>query len=215
MVDLKRRQALGLIASTATLLPAQAVIAGSAKNKPQVAATLKDPDLINPTYPWARVLTDEELVTLAALCDMIIPADGESPAASAAGVQHYINEHVSAPYDQHRADLVEVRGGIIWLNCEAGARFCKPFAALSVNQKSAICDDICRLDPARPQFHHGAHFFNKIRNMTAAGYFTTAKGMAYVGYVGNKPMLEFPPPPGAVLNKLGLEKINEAFSRKS
>ena len=207
-LTMSRRQALGLIASTAAAAP---IMAGAVPALPQQKAvpkplpTLRDPNLLNPEFPWALLLDAVELATLSALCDVIIPADAESPAASALGAQNYINEHVSAPYDKNRADLIEVRGGIVWLNSESETRFGKPFASLSSSQQINICDDIHWAYTAKPEFRYAARFFGKVRNMTASAYFTTRKGMAYVGYVGNVPMQHFPPPPKEVLKKLGLD----------
>lgn len=209
---IKRRQALGLIATSATVLPAQAVLGTSDTSKPRPLPNLKDADLKNPAYPWSLTLSEKELRTLSALCDMIIPADAEAPAASALGVPQYINEHVSAPYAQHKADLIEVRGGLVWLDGECQRRFSQTFASLNPSQKKVICDELSMPSADQPQ--HAAAFFSKVRNMTAAGYFTTRQGMAWVGYIGNTPSLEFPPPPAATLKKLGLESVNKRFVRK-
>lgn len=210
---INRRQALGIIATSATVLPAQAVLGASDKplsqSQAQPLQNLKDPDLNKPVYPWALTLSEKELRTLSALCDMIIPADAESPAASALGVPQYINEHVSAPYEQHKADLIEIRGGLAWLDGESQRRFSQIFTSLNPSQKMAICDDLSKPNGDLP--HHAAAFFGKIRNMTAAGYFTTRQGMVWVGYIGNTPSVEFPPPPAATLKKLGLESVNKRF----
>ena len=48
--------------------------------------TPTDPDLIHPTPgTWPRLLSDNELATIAVLCDTIIPADEKSPSASTVG----------------------------------------------------------------------------------------------------------------------------------
>lgn len=166
--------------------------------------TPTDPDLVNPRAPWTRLLTAGELATLSALCDMIIPADEKSPAASAVGVPAYINEYVSAPYDWAERALVRVRGGLVWLDVESGKRFEKPFVQLTVAQRTAICDDICYQPTAKPEFKPGARFFNEIRNLTQSGFYTSDAGMKDLGYVGNVPLAKFDGPPPEVLRKLGL-----------
>ena len=45
-----------------------------------------DPNLRAKIIPWERVLSEAEMKTVTALCDVIIPADDKSPAASAVGV---------------------------------------------------------------------------------------------------------------------------------
>ena len=104
--------------------------------------TPADPDLIRPKPHWDNILTADELATLAVLCDIIIPADDRSPAASTVGAHNYINEHVSAPYDGQRRDLITVRGGLVWLDTESGKRFGKRFRDASAAQQIAICEDI-------------------------------------------------------------------------
>lgn len=215
-LTLSRRGALRLIATTAASVPvfgcSERVVneADTLTSVPTQAQPLSrsatDPDLNNPTVHWEFVLDEFELTTLASLCDMIIPADEFSPSASSLGAHHYINEHVSAPYDNNKADLVMVRGGIVWLNSESSRRFNKTFVELNAQQQTDICDDIQWEKTAKPQYRMGARFFEKIRNLTATAFYTTEQGMADIGYVGNKPSVNFDGPPAEVLSRLGLEQ---------
>ena len=166
--------------------------------------TASDPDLLRPKKDWPRKLLAGEMVTVSALCDMIIPADAKSPSASTVGVPAYINEHVSAPYDGNARDLVRVRGGLSWLNLEGEKRFGKRFAKLTHDQKTQICDDICYLPKAKPEFQQGARFFALMRNLTATGFYTTDEGMKDIGYMGNVALPKWDGPPPEVLKHLGL-----------
>ena len=166
--------------------------------------TASDPDLLRPKKDWPRKLNATELATLAALCDMIIPADEKSPSASKVGAPAYINEHVSAPLENNARDLVRVRGGVSWLNLESQKRFGKVFTGLTNAQKTAICDDICYAPKAKPEFLTGARFFSLVRNLTATAFYTTDEGMKDIGYIGNFAQLSWGPPPPAVLKHLGL-----------
>lgn len=166
--------------------------------------TASDPDLLRPKKDWKRKLLASELVTLSALCDMIIPADAKSPSASAVGVPAYINEHVSAPYDGNARDLVRIRGGVSWLNLESNKRFSKGFAKLSMAEKSQICDDICFVPKAKPEFVQGARFFDLVRDLSSTAFYTTDEGMKDLGYVGNVALPKWDPPPASVLKHLGL-----------
>jgi Gluconate 2-dehydrogenase subunit 3 len=160
-----------------------------------------DPNLHKKIIPWDRVLNERELKTVTALCDVIIPADEKSPAASALGVP---DEWVSAPYPQQVEDRQKVRAGLTWIDKESEARFHKMFADLDEGQKRAICDDICYAPKAKPEHKTAAEFFAKMRNLTAGGFYTTPEGSRDIGYVGNVPMAEFPGPPPEVLKHLGL-----------
>jgi hypothetical protein len=166
--------------------------------------SLSDPDLLHPKAPWPRKLSAHELATLAVLCDTIIPADAKSPAASTVGVPAYINEYVSAPYDGQMRDLVRVRGGLAWLNTESLERFGKGFTALSADQRTQICDDICYLPKAKPEFQAAARFFDLVRDLTATGFYTTDAGMRDIQYIGNVALPRFDGPPPEVLKHLGL-----------
>ena len=90
-----------------------------------------DPDLVNPELLWPKLLTAEERATAAAVCDVIIPADERSPAASAVGVHDFVDEWVSAPYPRQKEDRQTIRGGLAWINTEADKRFGRRFAELA------------------------------------------------------------------------------------
>lgn len=224
---LKRRELLKAIATSAIALPMVGALAAcnsDSRSLPVVDAAAKgartldangepmagprgtptDPDLLNPTISWKLQLSAAELVTLAALCDMIIPADAKSPAASAVGVPAYINEYVSAPPDSYQKALVQVRGGLVWIDVESNRRFGTAFATLTNEQRTAICDDICFLPKAKAEFRPAAQFFDRVRDLTAEGYYTTDEGMKDIGYVGNVALASFDGPPPEVLAHLGL-----------
>ncbi len=163
-----------------------------------------DPNLHKKIIPWERVLSPEEMKTVTALCDVIIPADDKSPSASAVGVPDFINEWVSAPYPQQVGDREIVRAGIVWIEKESASRFSKGFSELADGEKQQICDDICHTPNARPEHKKGAEFFSRMRNLVAGGFYTTPEGWKDLGYIGNTPMAEFKGPPPEVLRHLGL-----------
>ena len=224
---MKRRDALKAIATTAVALP----LTGSLTPRPAESRTLpvlapaaatpnegveqgtplagprgtpSDPDLLHPKVTWTLKLTASELITLSALCDMIIPADAKSPSASAVGVPAYINEYVSAPSEGYQKALVQVRGGLVWLNVESTRRFGKRFSLITDAQRTQICDDICYTPKAKPEFKAAAQFFDRVRDITAEGFYTTDAGMKDIGYVGNVALPKFEGPPPEVLKHLGL-----------
>jgi hypothetical protein len=154
--------------------------------------------------PWPLTLTESGRQTVAALCDLIIPADDHSPAASAVGVVDFIDEWISAPYPQQRGDREIVLPGLAWLDDEARRRFGKAFATINDTQRSRIADDICSTAKAKPVFANAAKFFAKFRDLTAGGFYTTPVGMKEIGYVGNVPLERFDGPPLEALKKAGL-----------
>ncbi len=167
-----------------------------------------DPDLVKIYKPgdvWPLTFTEQQRRNAAALCDVIIPADEESPNASKLGVHDFVDEWISAPYPGHDKDRKQVLEGLAWLNAEALQRFSKnEFSELTDAQKTAICDDICYVARAKQNFVRPAHFFAKFRNLTAGGFYTTPEGMKDLKYVGNVPSVNFDGPPPEVLKQVGL-----------
>ena len=165
-----------------------------------------DPNLVSewkPGGPWPLTLTTSGRRTTQALCDLIIPADDHSPAASAVGVVDFIDEWISAPYPNQRGDRDTILSGLGWIDGESNKRFGKGFADISDAQKSAIADDICTTKTA-PEFAKAAKFFAKFRDLTAGGFYTTPVGMKDIGYRGNVPLEKFDGPPLEALKKAGL-----------
>jgi Gluconate 2-dehydrogenase subunit 3 len=153
---------------------------------------------------WPLTLTDPHRRLARALCDLIIPADDHSPAASEVGVVDFIDEWVSAPYPVCRRDRPVVLAGFAWLDAEAGRRFAKGFADLATGDQRAICDDICEVTRAAPAPRAAAQFFARYRDLTAGGFYSTPAGRKDLGYLGNVPLTSFEGPPAALLEKLGL-----------
>ena len=165
--------------------------------------TPSDPVLQVAKADWPMKLSQRELVTLAALCDMIIPADAKSPAASTVGAHHYINEWASRPGGD--TSLVRVRGGLVWLDRESQTRFGKRFHLATNSQRTQICDDICYVPKAKPEHVFAAQFFDTIRDQTATAFYTTPQGWKDLGYIGNVALPKFEGPNAAVRKQIGVE----------
>lgn len=164
--------------------------------------------LLNAEYQpgafWPLTMTDAQRRTAAALCAVIIPAEGSVPSAADLHVHDFIDEWISSPYPDQQGDRAIVLGGLGWINEEARRRFGKDFADLDEMQTKAVCDDLCHAPDAKPEHAEGARFFAKFRDLTTSGFFTTPEGMKDIGYTGNLPLAEFKGPPREVLEKLGL-----------
>jgi hypothetical protein len=154
--------------------------------------------------PWPLTLGAAARLTTKALCDLIIPADEHSPAASSVGVVDFIDEWISAPYPQQRSDRDIVLPGLTWIDAEAQRRFGKGFSSAELAQQSAIADDICSAGKATAQFKDAARFFAKFRDLAAGGFYTTPIGWKDLGYVGNVSLDKFDGPPPEALKKAGL-----------
>ncbi len=200
-----RRTALKwvLAASAALQLPTATFASNAAKSGSGYG---KDPNLLKIHQIgelWPLTLNEHQRATATVLSDLIIPADGEAPAASKVGVVDFIDEWISAPYPNNRSDQPVIVQGLAWLDQESQRRFKSNFSALTEKKRVTICDDISAAKPAA-QFEQPAKFFARYRALTAGGYYTTPVGMKDLRYVGNVAMTTFEGPPLEVMKKLGL-----------
>jgi hypothetical protein len=216
-----RRTTLKLVIAAAAAMPALRARANYTDNlepgasppgnlrqfEPTMDGYGPDPDLIKAYEKgafWPLTLNAQQRQLAAALSDLIIPEDGHSPSASAVGVVDFIDEWISAPYPRQREDRDMILRGFAWIDGEARRRFEQPFAKLGQAQQREICDRICDVRRASAPLQGPAQFFAAYRNLTAAGFYTTAAGRKDLEYIGNVPLTHFDGPPVEVLKKLGL-----------
>jgi len=127
--------------------------------------------------------TEHELKTVAVLADIIIPADDVSGSATDAGVPEFM-EFIMKDMPNLQ---IPTRGGIMWLDNESRKSFGKNFIYIRSKQQIELIDDIAFPDDARPEMEFGVRFFNRMRNLTATGFFTSEMGTKDLDYQGNKP----------------------------
>lgn len=124
-----------------------------------------------------------EKATIMVLADIIIPKDDHSGSASDAGVPDFI-DFIVMDEPQHQLPM---RGGLRWLDLECLNRFDKDFVSCTPQQQLTIVNDIAYPANAKPDHQPGVSFFNKMRDLTAIGFFTSKIGIADLGYKGNAP----------------------------
>ncbi|MBC7904063.1 MAG: gluconate 2-dehydrogenase subunit 3 family protein [Gemmatimonadaceae bacterium] len=132
-----------------------------------------------------KYFTDHELATITVLADIIIPKDDVSGSASEAGVPAFI-EFIVKDMPNHQTPM---RGGLRWLDVQCMKRYEKSFKDCSSSQQIEMVDLIAYPDRAKskPELAAGVAFFNKMRDLTATGFYTTAMGFKDLGYMGNVP----------------------------
>jgi hypothetical protein len=165
-----------------------------------------DPDLIRSYAPgdlWPLTLSDAQRRLVIVLCDIIMPADETSPAASSLGVHDFVDEWISSPSPGQKSDRAIILKGLTWLDEEAARRAAKDFVSLPSAAQLAICQDLARQARKDSRRFPGS-FFYRLRNLVAGGYYTTPAGMKDIGYLGNTPQTEWNGPPDEVLKKLNL-----------
>lgn len=210
-----RRMALKWISSaTASLaLPGNPALGAAAKTGLKAAAEPggqgygPDPDLMKVYKPgdlWPLTLSDDQRALLTVLCDIILPADDQSPSASSVGVPDFIDEWISSPYPGQAGDRTTVLRGLDKLEEEAQSRCGKSFVKAGTAVQLAICQDFAKAARKDSKKDPGRCFL-RLRDLIAGGYYTTPEGMKDIGYRGNISMASWDGPPKEVLEKLGLE----------
>ena len=126
---------------------------------------------------------EHELLTIAVLCDIILPNEHPNGGALDAGLPDSVEFMVK---DRARYKL-PVRGGIAWLDSRAIEMFGADFINISEAQRLSLCDEIAYTDVQDPELQPGISFFSLMRNLTLTGYYTTALGLEDLGYKGNAP----------------------------
>jgi hypothetical protein len=149
-----------------------------------------------------KFFTAAEMATITLLADIIIPKDEKSGSASDAKVPDFI-EFIVKDIPDHQTPM---RGGLRWLDMQCLNRFGKTFADSSKAQQIELVDMIAYPKKAKPEMAQGVAFFNRMRDLTASGFFTSEIGVKDVGYAGNAPN-KWTGVPADVLKHYGMENV--------
>ena len=156
-----------------------------------------------------KFFTEHEMATITVLGDIIIPKDDKSGSASDAKVPEFI-EFIVKDMPDHQLPM---RGGLRWLDVQMLNRHNNAFKDCTSEQQLQIVNEIAYPGKAKPEMQQGVAFFNRIRSLTATGFFTTKMGMDDIGYVGNTPN-QWNGVPDDVLKQYGLS-YNEKELKES
>lgn len=147
-----------------------------------------------------KFFNEHEMATITVLGDIIIPKDARSGSASDAKVPAFI-EFIVKDMPEHQTPM---RGGIRWLDLQCLNRFGKTFVDASSAQQLEIVNEIAYPKKAKPEMAQGVSFFNRMRDLTASGFFTSKIGIEDLGYVGNAPG-KWDGVPADVLKQYGIQ----------
>jgi hypothetical protein len=146
-----------------------------------------------------KFFTDEEMATIAVLCDIIIPRDAVSGSATDAKVPDFIEFIVKDKPDFQ----IPMRGGLRWLELQAVKAYGKGFKDIAPQQQISLVDQIAYPEKAKPDMKQGVAFFSLMRNLTATGFYTSEIGVKDIGFMGNRPN-QWNGVPDDVLKQYGL-----------
>ncbi len=156
---------------------------------------LRDQKLFEATF-----FNEHELLTIAVLCDIILPKSEQYKAATEADVVEFI-EFIAKDIKEHQTPL---KGGVMWLDSFSNKLYNKEFIACSEEEQLQACDQIAYPGKTKPELIQGEAFFTRMRNLTLTGYYTSKMGMKELGYKGNTPNV-WDGVPDHILKKHGFE----------
>jgi gluconate 2-dehydrogenase gamma chain len=149
-----------------------------------------------------KYFDDHEMATITMLADIIIPKDTHSGSASDAKVPEFI-EFIVKDIPSHQLPM---RGGLKWLDMQCLNRYGNTFIKCSAGQKTAMLDQIAYPYKAKPEMSQGVAFFNRMRDLTASGFWSSEMGTKDIGYVGNTPN-KWMGVPADVLKQYGMQSV--------
>ncbi|HVX49698.1 MAG TPA: gluconate 2-dehydrogenase subunit 3 family protein [Chitinophagaceae bacterium] len=198
-------KALGLATATGVLLDAckpgtagkTETVAGGDETGRQPFEVSREKELVQEKFFNAH-----EMATIAVLADIIIPKDGRSGSATDAKVPEFI-EFIVKDEPEHQLPM---RGGLRWLDVKCLNLYNNEFKSCTPQQQDAMVSAIAYPAQAAPEMQAGVTFFNKMRDLTAIGFFTSKLGIEDLGYRGNTPN-NWKGVPADVLKMYGLEGV--------
>lgn len=173
---MKRRALLQAIAAA----PALAAAAAAQTTPPK------------PAYP-RKVFDAHQWRTVQVLCDLILPADERSPGASHAGVPEFIDDWIDFRTREEGNDrlMSEILGGLTWLDRESHRLLARDFASAAPAEQKQLLDRIAWPERAAEEDHRWVAFFNRFRDLTVSGFYSSPSGIADLPYLGNKAVVEW------------------------
>lgn len=197
MSDLTRRDVIRALAAT-SLAAAFDWTPAEAQRALGLAAAARS--RTGQTYQPA-FFSSHEWDTVRLLVDLIIPRDERSGSATDAGVPEFMDFLLADGTDAPRTAM---RGGLAWLDTECLARFGHTLVESSDTERTTLLDLIAWPATAPPELSHGVAFFNRFRDLTASGFWSSKMGVADLQYLGNTAVLEWTGCPPEALAKLGV-----------
>jgi len=159
--------------------------------------TIRDKKLQAETF-----FNPHEMATITLLANIIIPKDERSGSATDARVPEFI-EFIVKDEPEHQLPM---RGGLRWLDVKCLNLYQNEFKSCTTQQQLEIVNEIAFPSTAKPEMLPGVSFFNKMRDLTATGFFTSKMGIEDLGYKGNSPN-QWKGVPTEVLKQYGLEGV--------
>ena len=134
-----------------------------------------------------RIFNEEQFRTVGVLADLILPADERTGSATDAKVPEFMDDWIAFRREQDDSFALQAQicGGLTWLDTESTRLFEKNFADASVAQQKQLLDRIAWPARASEDDYRWVMFFNKFRDLTLTGFYSSKMGIADLQYKGN------------------------------
>jgi len=142
----------------------------------------------------AKAFNDQEWATLRRLCDLVIPADEQNKGALDGNAPEYID--LLSSNNPELASLMT--GGLAWLDNECQRRYSATDFVSAGDKQTALLDLIAYRKNKSPELGPGIRFFDLARRMIVDAFYTSAAGIAALGYKGNTAVSKFEVPAAAI-----------------
>jgi hypothetical protein len=132
--------------------------------------------------------------TLQTLCQTIIPPDQTGDVQTGGAIEAGAPEFIDLITSENKDYQLALGGGLMWLDTTCTDRYAKLYLDCTAGQQKEILDQIAYSKNAKqdPSLGPGIEFFSLLRKFTADGFFTSEIGIDYLGYIGNKYLMDFP-----------------------
>ena len=199
-MGMNRREAIKLVATASVALwtPEEAASA-----RAKAAAVLSQSAAGVPFQP--EFFRAHEYDTVRLLVDLVIPADDRSGSATEVGVPEFMDFMMI-----DRPSMQEwMSGGLAWLDIESHRRFDVRFLDATDGQRVEILEAIAWPERAEEDMSHGVAFFDRFRDLTASGFWSTEMGINDLQYQGNTLIREWVGCPEEALRHVGVMDVGD------
>jgi hypothetical protein len=174
------------------ILSAAAPAAAAAQQQEHTHPPAPPAPAARPVYT-RKVFDDHQWKLVRVLCDLVLPADERSPSAAVAGVPEFIDDWLDfrRREDGNDALAAQIQGGLSWLDAESRRLFQRDFVLADIAQQTQLLDRIAWPDKAKREDRRWVAFFNRFRDLSVSGFFSSKAGVADLPYLGNTAVAEW------------------------
>jgi hypothetical protein len=142
----------------------------------------------------------DEWKELRIVVDMIIPKDRVSGSATDAGVPEFMDWTCK----EYTPSYNSTRDALRWVDGFAYSTYHKNFVHCTDAERRALFDQVAWPAKASKELAEGVAHFNRLRDFTASGFFSSKMGVADLKYLGNVARPSWDGCPKPALDHLGV-----------